>query len=83
MNGYVPIAFPGKCENMWIYRIADFFRQKLGKAHLELLVAACNNFEKIFMVHKFHGSPKFAKNASSLKIKAYTVYSPLCGTYVT
>ena len=33
----------------------------LGKAHLELLVAACNNFEKIFVVHKFHGFPKFAK----------------------
>ena len=33
-----------------------------GKAHLELLVAACNNFEKIFAVHKFRGFPKFAKN---------------------
>ena len=36
-----------------------------GKAHLELLVAACNNLEKIFMVHKFRGFPKFAKNAKN------------------
>ena len=37
--------------------------KRLGKAHLELLVAACNNFEKIFVVHKFCGFPKLAKNA--------------------
>ena len=35
--------------------------KKPGKAHLELLVAACNNFEKFFVVHKFRGFPKFAK----------------------
>ena len=34
-----------------------------GKAYLELLVAAYNNFEKIFVVNKFRGFPKFAKNA--------------------
>ena len=34
----------------------------LGKAHLELLVAACNNFEKLFVVHKFRGFTKFAEN---------------------
>ena len=37
--------------------------KRLGKAHLELLVAAYNNFEKFFVVHKFRGFPKFAKNA--------------------
>ena len=46
--------------------------KRLGKAHLELLVAAYNNFEKIFVVHKFRGFPKFAKLSSS-KIKGYTV----------
>ena len=35
--------------------------KRLGKAHLELLVAAYNNFENIFVVHKFRGFPKFAK----------------------
>ena len=33
-----------------------------GKAHLELLVAACNHFYQIFVVHKFRGFPKFTKN---------------------
>ena len=37
--------------------------KRLGKAHLELLVAAYNNFEKIFVVDKFRCFPKFAKNA--------------------
>ena len=37
--------------------------KRLGKAHLEPLVAAYNNFEKIFMVHKFRCFPKFANNA--------------------
>ena len=38
----------------------------LDKAHLELLVAACNNFEKIFVVHKFHGFPKLAGKTRKL-----------------
>ena len=44
-----------------------------GKAHLELLVAACNNFEKIFVVHKFSNLRKTRKMSSS-KIKGYTVH---------
>ena len=43
----------------------------LGKAHLEQLVAACNNFWKIFAV--FPNSRKMQKLSSS-KIKGYTVY---------
>ena len=47
----------------------------LGKTHLvpiELLVAACNNFVKMFVVHKFRSFPKFAK-IELLEIKGYTV----------
>ena len=57
----------------------------LGRAHLKLLVAAYNNLEKIFVVYKFRGFPKF------VKIKGYTVVetarflciviAPLTGQY--
>ena len=41
------------------------FDKRPAKAHLELLVAACNNFEKGFVVHKFRGFPKFVNNAKN------------------
>ena len=40
----------------------------LGKAHLELLVAACNNFEKIFVVHKFRSFPKFSTKKAKIEL---------------
>ena len=46
----------------------------LGKAHLELLVAACNNFEKNINFAVFPNSQKKCENLSSSKIKGYTVY---------